>query len=115
MVAVLVFHTGSVKMPTSLFDYPSMNSYNSRHSIMIFVLFSFQIDRLRILLSAHESIEDTVLWEQKIFIGATPLVNQPDELDVENFLSRKGSARESYNTGVQLSQNIILQSCLSFT
>ena len=70
---------------------------------MIFVLFSFQIDRLRILLSAHESIEDTVLWEQKIFIGATPLVNQPDELDVENVLSRKGSARESCITGIQLS------------
>ena len=57
-------------------------------------------DRLRILLSAYDAIEDTVLWEQKIFIGATPLVNQPDELDVENVFSRKGSARESCSTGM---------------
>ena len=69
---------------------------------MIFDLLSFHLDRLRIILSAYDTIEDTVLWEQKIFIGATPLVNQPDELDVENVFSRKGSARESRNTGMQL-------------
>ena len=66
-------------------------------------IFIFHLDRLRVLLSKHHAIEDIVFWEQKIFIGATPLVNQADELDVENVFSRKGSARESFSAGMQLS------------
>ena len=59
----------------------------------------YVVYRLRIRLLEQESIHDTTLWEQKIFIGSVPLSNQPDELEPINVLSRKGSAREKQNTG----------------
>ena len=56
-------------------------------------------NRLRVRLPAHDNIEETVIWEQKMFIGTTSLVDKFDDLDVTDVISRKGSARENRPAG----------------
>ena len=52
------------------------------------------IYRLRVRLLEQKEIEDMVVWEQKILIGAIPLVQEPGDGQIGNLLLRKGSARE---------------------
>ena len=57
--------------------------------------------RLRIRLLEQPEIEETLLWEQKILIGAVPLVDDHGRLQNATLPPlRKGSARENNDRGI---------------
>ena len=61
------------------------------------------VRRLRIRLLEQPEIEETLLWEQKILIGAVPLVDDHGKLQKLPPL-RKGSARENNDRGILYTQ-----------
>lgn len=68
--------------------------------------------RLRIRLLEQQEIEETLLWEQKILIGAVPLVDDYNTLQLPNLPPlRKGSARENNERGILNTQKFFYLMC----